>query len=85
MAVSLGAFGKVPTRSQRILLRFLNSNLKIDINCEIESYKSDISEYLMVGIALIKKYLPYLNDDPIELMQKSWQVHLYLYDTIKIN
>lgn len=57
----------------------MNSGLTIDIKCESESIDKGVSEYLMVGIAIIKKYLPDFNDDPKELMLKAWQVKLFYY------
>ena len=67
-----------PTRSQRLLLRFLCSDSKVncEINLNLENFDKDILQYFMNGIALMKKYLEpeVLLPNHQDLLLKSCQV-----------
>lgn len=71
-----------PTRSQRLLLRFLCSESKVncEINVNLENFDKDILKYFMNGIALMKKYLDpeVLLPNHQNLLLKSCQVLLYV-------
>ena len=75
MAEKLLSISKIPTRSQRLLLRFLKtSNPNSDINFDFKSFDKELVQYLMAGIGVIKKYLTELKADPQELLLTSFQV-----------
>lgn len=74
MGEKLNVIAKVPTRTQRLLLRFLKSELDADINFDMTNIDKSISEYLMVCVAIIKKYLPMITLDQYELFLRSCQV-----------
>lgn len=77
LAQKIKLIGKIPTRSQRILLRFIKSGLNSDINFNYESFDKGFTEYLMLGIAVIKKYLPSLDMDAKKLLTTSFQVLIH--------
>ena len=71
-------------RAQRLLLRFLKSELGAEINFNPAAIDKSISEYLMMSCAIIKKYLPELELEIHELMYKSCQLRCSCFEIGKI-
>lgn len=71
---------KIPTRIQRLLLRFLKSGHDSDINFDASLIDKPISEYLMTACAVLKKYIPELKEDHYDLMQKACQLRCSCFE-----
>ena len=75
LAENLKESKKIPTRTQRILLRFLKLEVNnVDVNFNFETINHGIIEYMMVGIAIIKRYLSEIPLNHQDLLVKTCQV-----------
>ena len=81
LASRLKPIEKVPMRSQRLLLRFLQSGHDADINYNAEAIGKSVSEYLMTSCAIIKKYLPELEGIAVhKLLSMSCQLRCSCFE-----